>query len=99
MAQPTFPEKERTGLRLEIDEGLVVARRALSSRWRRHHQTEAWIFELQRAGAFRNGDVIGAADHALRMNVRRVNGAALHHVEPDGIDLQLSLAEIEVEGL
>src|ERR1700687_5161137 len=98
VAQPALPEEERARLRFQIDEGLVVAGGAGFARRGRHHQAEGRVFQLERAGAGRHGHVIGAADHALGVNVRGVNTAALHHVEPERVELQRATAQLEVEG-
>ena len=99
VAEPAFEEDDRAGLRVDIDERLLVARGVGLFCGSRHHQAQSGVFEFEGAGAFGSGDIIGAADDAVRVDVAGVSAAGFENVDPEAVEFEFASGEVEVEGL
>ena len=97
MLYEVITENERPGRRIDINEGLGVAWGVRFLRRCGHHQSQARILELEGARTLWDDDIVGAADHAVRVDVRGVDAAGLQEVDPHAVERKLRVAEIVVE--
>ncbi|EAU43995.1 hypothetical protein R2601_09612 [Salipiger bermudensis HTCC2601] len=97
VTQPRLPEQHITHRRCLVDEGLQLLAAALAARRRSHHEAQPRILELQRRGAVGHRDIGRSRDHRMRVDMRAVRAALGQDVDPNILDHQLLVAEIEFQ--
>src|SRR6185312_1632975 len=99
MAQEAFPEEQGAGLGRDAREGLVLPPCLRLARRRGHHHGKARILETDVGGAFGYLHIIGPADGRMRMDMRRMDAAAIHHIDPERVQNERAAIQFKVERL
>eukprot|EP00445_Apocalathium_hangoei_P056303 CAMPEP_0204066076 /NCGR_PEP_ID=MMETSP0360-20130528/151253_1 /ASSEMBLY_ACC=CAM_ASM_000342 /TAXON_ID=268821 /ORGANISM="Scrippsiella Hangoei, Strain SHTV-5" /LENGTH=95 /DNA_ID=CAMNT_0051014103 /DNA_START=112 /DNA_END=399 /DNA_ORIENTATION=- len=89
MSQPTL-EQDELPRACRVVDNLVVATLQFSfARRGRHHESRSGILESDRGTTGWCFDIVGAADAGCRMDVRGMEGAPRHDIDPTIRHLQL----------
>ena len=91
VTQEAFPQQQQSGLRVDGDEWAQRFGGVLAAGRRGHHHRQARILEANRARAGRGLDIERSGQDAVRVDVRAVMPAGLQEVDPQAVELWLTV--------
>ena len=97
MAQPALPEQHVTGLRRHIDEVAQLGPHIGFAPRCRHHHRQARVLVFDGTRALGHGDIGGAADHAVRVQMRGMDPARLEDIDPERVQRDLLAREVKFQ--